>query len=269
MQYKVSIGVTTDKGRHRSRNEDNFLFRGKYLSSGKENKSVKGNCKPPVLFALCDGMGGSDCGKEAAAAAIHFLHQNSGYLSGVSCDLMEQELDCLIKKASAEVYSLGYQGKKPGCTLALVYMHQNKIYLANVGDSRIYLITDNDMKQLSIDHNLFHAMEALADKSRNPIQNKNILTQYLGMSPQEIIIEPHYEILDYNNMTLLLCSDGLYHSLDPETMREIIRKYSGKSLKKATKILIKKAVMHGAKDNLTAMLIDIKTDKRRGKNDGI
>jgi len=257
MKYRINVGVTTNKGSYRNHNEDNFLYNGIYLKNTKEDTSVRGKCKIPMLFAVCDGMGGSEHGKEASFTAIDVLNRSYDSLNEVDKDIILQELDQLIKKVNLSVYSLEQQGKKTGCTLALVYLHTDKIYIANVGDSRIYRYAEHELVQLSIDHNQAQDMLGFGLRIGGQNKKKNVLTQYIGMSPREVIIEPHYETIEYDDMTLLLCSDGLSEVLSQEEMTDIILKYQNNNLKDATNCLVAQAIEQGARDNLTAMLVKI------------
>lgn len=258
MPVKIATAVTTTKGYHRDHNEDNFLCNGLYLKPTIDNKSLKRRGKLPILYAVCDGLGGLSHGREAASIVIHSLKYNYRHLSTVHSDSILYELDLLIKKTNLNVYQATKSGSKMGSTLALVYLHLDKIYLANVGDSRIYQIKNREVKQLSVDHTQTHCMRSHGLDNREKSSNENVLSQYIGMSPSKIIIEPHYETLAYSDMLLLLCSDGLTEALSNEDITNLVCNNQNMNLRKISSLLISQAIKQGAKDNITAMLIEIK-----------
>lgn len=253
MKYKIKAGVTSCKGNYRSINEDNFLLGNKFLNNKGLDTSLKAKFKIPEVFAICDGMGGSNHGREAALTAVDILFKSVYRLNILKQPLLLPQLDLLIKDMNDKVYSLTARGTTTGCTLAMGYFDEQRIYLANVGDSRIYRFYENKLEQLSVDHNQAQdiiSFGILADKNNK----NNVLTQYIGMSPYEIIIEPNYRTLEYDNMFLLLCSDGLM--LRNEDMKEIIS-FHHKSPQKITRVLVEEAFKQGSRDNITAMIIKI------------
>ncbi len=257
MKHVIKVGVTTTKGNYRSINEDNFFFAGKFLPESKSEMSLQKRCKTPMLFAVIDGMGGSNYGKEATHTAISYFKENYKDIISTKENQIITEIDIHIKRLNMNVNFLEQKGKKTGCTLAFVYVENDRYYIANVGDSRIYRFSDEKLIQLSVDHNEAQAMIYFGLKKSGNSIRKNVLTQYIGMSPEEVIIEPYVNSFEYDHSILFLCSDGINEALSNESICEIISTYKNKNLKKATKYLVSKAIERGAKDNLTAMLIKL------------
>ncbi len=257
VRYKIYIGVTTNKGTVRSKNEDNFFVNGHCMNMVEDDISLNSECIIPGLFAISDGMGGLSNGKEASHLAIHVLSSNYCKLDALSSKEVQEGLNNLILKVNEEVYNMHEQGKASGCTLALIYFHKDKIFVANIGDSKVYQYKDRKLTQLSKDHNRtqerLNSEWQLSKKS----SGNNVLTQYLGMSPKEIVIEPYHMTVDYDNKTFLLCSDGLTEVLSEKEIVKKLRFLRRDNLKKTTDNLVALAMRNGSKDNVTALLIKI------------
>lgn len=254
MNFKISCGVTTDKGNCRTHNEDNFLIDGKIMKLSKDDMSLCKITSIPALCAVSDGMGGIGDGKEASYAALNALREYGRHLDMVKDNEVIRELDYLLQKVNVSVTQLK---KKSGCTLALVYLNHERIYLANIGDSRIYLYKSQQLQQLSIDHNQAGELRALGLLGPDAKHGMNKLTQYLGMSSGECIMEPHYHSIGYEEALLLLCSDGLTEALSDEAITEIIDHNKNQSTKRLSSLLVQRAMERGAKDNITAMVISV------------
>ncbi len=252
---RIKIGVTTSRGNVRSSNEDNFLMNGKCLEISKDEKTLGGRGKIPLLAAVFDGMGGSSHGKEASLTAAALLSEYGRELVKLGDKLSVTELDQLIQRVNLGVCSIEITGRAPGSTLALLCMNDKKIYAANVGDSRIYQYQKKRLEQLSVDHNQAHDLISFGLKAEGR-SGKNILTQYLGISPEEMVIEPHYVTLENEKKYFLLCTDGLIEGIGETEIATIIDKYKY-NVKKATQVMVSEAIRGGARDNLTAMLIRI------------
>ena len=152
------------------------------------------------------------------------------------------------------------QVETSGCTAAVVWVYNNLLYGANVGDSRIYLFRDNKLQQLSIDHTEQAAFERLQLTDKWHISSGKTrlgLTQYLGIREDEMLIEPHcFQIQPKDKDILLLCSDGLTESVDDRVISNILG--SGKSIELAKQYLLKQVLDAKGKDNITIMLLQIK-----------
>lgn len=256
MKNQIRVGLTTTRGK-RIGNEDNYLVDGRIMNPSKDGSTFNKKCHFPVLLALSDGMGGSGQGKAAAFTALTTLNSEAVNVYQASNSDVLPMLDVLIKKASAAVFQLIHQGKEAGCTLAMAFIGKEEVVIANVGDSKVYQITDQKLVQLSVDHNLQQEMLNSGFAGSINRMRKNELTQYLGMSPKEVMLEPNYKKLDYNEMTLLLCSDGLTEVLGEDEIRDVYNRNQNKSLKKITQLLVEKALEQGSRDNISAMLIKL------------
>lgn len=252
---RIKIGVTTSRGNVRSSNEDNFLMNGKCLEINKDEKTLGGRGKKPLLAAVFDGMGGSSLGKEASLTAATLLSEYGRDSARSGDTLSITGLDQLLKRVNLGICAMKTSGKVPGSTVALLSINHKAVYAANVGDSRIYQYQKKRLEQLSVDHNQAHDLITFGLRTEGR-SGKNVLTQYLGILPEEMVIEPHYVTLENEKKYFLLCTDGLMEGIGETEIATIIDKYKY-NVKKSTQVMVSEAIRGGARDNLTAMLIRI------------
>lgn len=157
--------VYTNKGKVRPENEDSYLI--------KET--------PYPLFAVADGMGGHQAGEVASQLAVKFLESAEFDYQ----DILES-IRLTIEGANREIYNKGmldssYTGM--GTTLSMGIIYENRLYIGHVGDSRIYLIRDNELIQLTTDHSLVNEL----------IVNKQITRQEAFNHPRKILLHRLWE----------------------------------------------------------------------------
>jgi protein phosphatase len=139
-------------------------------------------------------------------------------------------------------------------TMAVIDKLQNIIYIGNVGDSRAYLLRNNEIKQITTDHTYVYELlkdgRITADEAKTH-PKRNVITRALGS--EEIVHADIFEVEFYKNDILLLCTDGLTTHVSDDEMLEIIKEYgSSESVKK----LIKLANDNGGTDNITIIIVD-------------
>lgn len=175
---RIECGVTTEKGPVRSRNEDNYLIGNQSLLDGAFGGSDQRVVITPCVFAVCDGMGGRGHGQYAAQTAVKSLSEYSSRLEEVPTSALMNHIKTLIQKVNLEVVALNHKGVEGGTTLAIVYLSHVQIYLANVGDSRIYQYRNGKLSRISVDHNLFQELLELSivNASNNRHKGANELT---------------------------------------------------------------------------------------------
>ena len=232
----------TDTGRVRSANQD-------YVFASIEPVGVL-----PNLFLVADGMGGHQAGDYASRfiaenLVVHFKMTNDAGVVTV------------LKDGIAKVNQLLYREskKKPelngmGTTLVAAVVEDSTMYVANVGDSRLYLIR-NQLKQITRDHSYVEELVSLGQLERGSKdyrEKKNIITRAVGTEDKleidffEVSLEPG----DY----ILLCSDGLSNMLEDAEIEEII--CSELELPEKAEKLITVANDNGGKDNIAVVLIE-------------
>ena len=218
----------TDTGRVRSMNQD-------YIYSSPE---MVGSL--PNLFMVADGMGGHKAGDFASRFAVENLVI---HITKMRQKPVITQLKSGIQAVNQALYqeSLSQDALKGmGCTLVAAVVESRSLYVANVGDSRLYLIHGDSIRQVTRDHSYVEEMVAMGQMARNTDgynSHKHIITRAMGAG-----------------MKVLLCSDGLSNMLDNETIRQVI---TGKgTLKEKASRLIREANCQGGIDNIAVVLID-------------
>lgn len=246
------------KGNIREKNEDNFYFAGEYLEPDdnglKEpiSKTIKlmEDCKNGHLFAVFDGMGGGQHGEIASYEATKCT---SEYIP--HCEISDESLDvfmldALCKTINDRVYAACKKtgASIMGTTIASLYFRGDKVWSCNVGDSRCYRFRGGVLEKISEDH-----VEELYNIDIIRKKRKPGLIQYLGMDPEEVLIEP--TILCDNLQegdTYLICSDGLTDMLTEADIASVLKDSRG--AEEATTRLVDMALENGGKDNITVIV---------------
>ena len=233
----------TDVGRVRAMNQD-------YIYSSPE---AVGSL--PNLFLVADGMGGHKAGDFASRYMVENLVV---YLNKTRGNSVVGQLKNAIDLVNKGLYeeSLNHEELNGmGCTLVAAVVEDDLLYVANVGDSRLYLIHGDLIHQVTRDHSYVEEMVALGQMDRNSQaynRQKNIITRAMGISAavDTDFFEVNLEAGDY----FLLCSDGLSNMVDN---RDICRIVSGPgTLKEKAEALIREANLRGGSDNIAVVLVD-------------
>lgn len=211
--------------------------------------------KLPNLFIVADGMGGHNAGDYASRFCVEFFKQK---IEDSSIDLpiasieeaLKETNDMLRSKAQEKVELEGM-----GTTFVAATIFNKEMYIANVGDSRLYVI-GKEMKQITEDHSLVEAMVRTGELNRSEARvhpNKNIITKAVGVN--EILEPDFFEMSLEDGDTVLMCSDGLTNMLEDETIEQIIREND--NLETTAEILVKRANQNGGKDNIAVIIIKV------------
>lgn len=226
----------SDIGLVRQLNEDSYVF------------------MPPHLFAVADGMGGHVAGeiasKLAAKVVQEYVLQHLGAVETMAV------LAQAIAEANTAVYQMAqaeneYAGM--GTTVTLVYAEDDLIYWGHVGDSRLYLFRDNELRQLTNDHSLVWELMQSGTITREEAINhpqRNILTRAVGSCEQVKIDTGSMQI--YPGDILLLCTDGLTNMVSEAEICEIVG--SAPTAAQTVDKLIEQARAAGGYDNITAVI---------------
>ena len=143
-----------------------------------------------------------------------------------------------------------------GTTVVAATVDEDMLYVANVGDSRLYCIHSNELMQLTSDHSLVEEMVRRGEISQADARihpNKNIITRALG-TDNDVTVD-FFELETDKVDRVLLCSDGLTNMVDEQEMLDIILRSD--DLKIAVKTLVEKANKYGGKDNISVILIEM------------
>ena len=205
-----------------------------------------------TVAIVCDGVGSAHAGAEASRRVVNYMMKN--FKIRPKSWTIEKSIKSFIESINSILYEesqIEYERSEMITTLAMIVIEGNRLYGANVGDSRVYLLRDDKLSQLSKDH----AMEEEG--------YENVLTQAIGISKD---VEPYYFENDIKkDDKIMLCSDGLYNVLDEESIKKYIPYGATKLVKKASKL-----VDDDLPDDTTAVVVEIleenETVKLRNQN---
>ena len=236
----------TDVGQQRTVNQD-FVF---------TSETPVGNL--PNLFVVADGMGGHKAGDFASSYAVEVLlstireDENSNPVKIIRAAI-ENANTQLLREASDNETMSGM-----GTTMVLVTIVGHYAYVANVGDSRLYLVDENKISQITKDHSLVEEMVRMGEISRDDARNhpdKNIITRALGAG-RDVDVD-FFDIRLTPGDILLLCSDGLSNMVPDEDIRQVIR--TSETLEETGRRLVSMANDNGGRDNIAVVLVEPET----------
>ena len=229
------VGVITDTGRRRRRNEDAYV------------------CEPP-LFAIADGMGGAQAGEVASRLAAAALKESRADAGG------EHRIYDLIQEANRRVYARSSTDPKTsgmGTTITVALVENGNVAFGHVGDSRAYLIRDGHMEQVTEDHSLVNELMKSGKLSREEAEThpqRSVITRALGTDPD--VDADTFTIEAKAGAVFLLCSDGLTSMVDDREILRLVGEKRG-DLDELVKALIKAAHKGGGEDNITVVAFEI------------
>ena len=252
MGFSIEAACACHMGKVRKNNEDNFFFDGKCLEL--ENKGLRNiasfsdHLKSGLCLAVFDGMGGENFGEVASFTAARQIQSISKTFSDyfVSEKKYLVNLALQLNDAVVEAEKALYT-ERCGSTMVALYFSCGYVYACNVGDSRAYRLRDGEFLQLSVDH---------VEKRPGRGSKKAPLTQYLGIDPEEMQIEPYVAKGKLCKGDIyLLCSDGITDMLTNIEISDIM--LSSENAETCVQRLVQSALEHGGRDNITAIICKI------------
>jgi len=249
---KLSLEVVgeTDIGLARDHNEDDYAIDMK-----------KG------LFIVADGLGGHEGGEVASKLAVktilNFFEDFSG--DELESETIEDKINQSIQNAHNAIVELseqnpGLQGM--GTTIVLTYWQSpNLLYVANIGDSRAYLLCNQKLELLTQDHSIVAQLVQqgkITPEEARVHRSRNIVTQSIGIELGMGCYQRHLVLKEGD--TIILCSDGLWDMLPDRIIEEIALKEN--TAQELCYSLIEAAKKAGGKDNITVIVILVKKDKK-------
>lgn len=235
----------TDTGKTRLVNQD-YVFATEEQIGNLEN-----------LFVVADGMGGHNAGDYASRFCVEaFTEIIRTIAEGMPVSILSKALGLTNQKLLDEAKDRE-ELTGMGTTFVVSTVLNNILYVANVGDSRLYLIRNKEIKQITEDHSLVEEMVKNGEIEREQMRfhpNKNIITRALGAS--EIVVPDYFEVDLSENDLILMCSDGLTNMMDDKDILEITEKYPD-DLETACTTLVRMANDNGGKDNISIVMIKL------------
>lgn len=247
---RIEVAGQTDVGRKRNHNEDNFAILAEY-----------------GLYVVADGMGGHASGEVASKMAVDTLQEFFAataddpertwpYKMDRSKGYEENRLITGIKLCNLRIYEQAQRNSKQrgmGTTLVALFAVEDGVYVAHVGDSRVYRVRNEKIEQLTEDHSLlndYKKMKKLTEEEIAAFPHKNVIVRALGMK-DTVKVDTRFEAPRAGD-TVLLCSDGLSGPVTDEKILEIV--LTAPDLPSAANRLIEAANENGGPDNVTCVL---------------
>jgi protein phosphatase len=236
---RLVFAAATDVGRMRKNNEDSYL-----------------SAKP--VAAVADGMGGHSAGEVASAIAIEELAALGERGPWENETAATDDLKQAILRANRRIREMAASDRKlngMGTTLVALLEDGDMVHVANVGDSRGYLLRQGELSQVTVDHSLVQELVddgrlSPEDAERHP--QRSVITRALGIDP-----EVEFDLFTYKLQVgdrLLLCSDGLSDVVEPTQIRNVLLRV--RSPQKAARQLVTVANEQGGPDNITVIVVE-------------
>ena len=233
----ISWGARSDVGLVRGHNEDSFLLRA-------------------PLFVVSDGMGGHAAGEIASSVAVETIGERA---PGTADDVL---LGAAVEAANLAVIRGAEEGiGKPGmgCTATAALIEKNKMAVAHVGDSRIYVLRHGTLVRVTHDHSyveeLVDSGQITADEARTH-PSRSIITRALGSDPD--MYADHFSLEVNNGDRIILCSDGLSSMISDSELEAVA--VSSATPQQAADNLVAAALTAGGSDNVTVVVVDVLND---------
>lgn len=233
----------TDIGKRRELNEDCIYASGMPVG------------KLPNLFIVADGMGGHNAGDYASQHTVKKIVETVQQLQE------EQNTEKIIEKAIEEANACIYQQSCEdsslsgmGTTAVVVTCIDNQVTVANIGDSRMYIV-NHTITQITRDHSLVEEMISLGGIDRESARNhpdKNIITRAIGV--KESVLADFFTVKIECGDKILLCTDGLTNMLSDGEIHQIIE--DSNDVERAVCRLVQAANDNGGRDNIAVVLVE-------------
>ncbi len=259
MSYLIQAACISHPGKIRSGNEDNFCFNNIFLAPNQRGTDTILTCLANAVegsfFAVFDGMGGEKYGEVASFLAAE---KSSHWV----CDPDDPEgsLGSLALKLNKSVLNGAAERltRHMGTTMVSFYFLDDTVFTCNVGDSRAFLIRGGKLAQLSQDHVEDFSAMGIETKRKPP------LSQYLGVDPEDFVIEPYivHNVIQEGDR-FLLCSDGLTDMVSAEKITEIMLR--SETTEACVSALLSAALEGGGEDNTTVIVCTITTAPEKGR----
>lgn len=235
----MKISSATSTGKIRALNEDSFF--------------VSDTSDGTVLAVVADGMGGHNAGEVASAEMVNML-KNSVFSAGTDTKIVL--LDA-IECANNAIYKMSVRSPQlhgMGTTVTACVITDGKVTAAQVGDSRLYLIRDGEITQITKDHSLVEMLIESGSITKEDAKHhpqKNVITRAIGTD--STVQADIYEFNATPGDTVLLCSDGLVNMVEDEKILSLITETE--DFETLAGNLVNEAENAGGVDNITAVLI--------------
>lgn len=240
---------------------------------GKVRKNNEDYCKGEIIksefgligiFALADGMGGHNKGEVASKLAvdniINFLKENLLQDTSIKIDYVDDIIKQAYNNVNSIIHKKSIQDEKcegMGTTLTIAIIYEDNLYVANVGDSRCYLLSNDIIKRITIDHSVVEELiraKIITEKEAKTHPRRNHITRAMG-TDEMVIVDIFKHKLKIGDK-VLLASDGLTGFVDDDEIKNIIK--ASNNIEIASKNLVYTANEISGRDNISVILIEDK-----------
>lgn len=241
--YQIEYSCGSNIGLCRKNNQDNYICLGQYRDLETDITEILTGTTPigkECVFGVFDGLGGEEFGEIASLIAAKRIRNTTfdRKLKDKAAAYCKEANDAICEYAvENDIFAMG-------TTAAVLVFAKKEILLCNIGDSRIYYLSDGKMEQISFDH-VLRGVEFV----------KPPLTQKLGIREEELILDPFFAFGTYKEGdTFLICSDGLTDMVSLEEIQAILEEEEPEN---ATPKLVEKALENGGRDNTTVIVCKV------------
>ncbi|AFQ29874.1 protein phosphatase 2C domain-containing protein [Bacillus thuringiensis] len=232
----------TDIGVVRETNEDNLVF----LVGEFQGEEI-------ALIVVCDGMGGLDDGENASRTVCQNLEETFANEEYETIAELKRAITMSITMSNKQLLNINMaKGKKGGTTVSCVLL-ADKGYLWHVGDSRIYQIKDGQVNRLTEDHTLVNKYIKdgdITEEEAKTHHQRNVILRAVGIKAG---VKIDTNTFDYKDSSLVLCSDGFWHSLEDRQLVDLNNKHV------SLNDLFQFAIAEGETDNITSVFVEHKS----------
>lgn len=238
----LKIVAKTDTGLVRTSNQDSY-------AAGELPGSV-------AWAVVCDGMGGASGGNYASSMAVKLISEriSASFRSGMSSLSIKNMLTSAIVAANISVYDMGQADSDltgMGTTVVVAIIADESVYIAHVGDSRAYILSNGKLNQLTKDHSFVQEMvdsgKLTPDEAKDD-PRKNLITRALGVNA-DVRVDFCQEYISEDEV-LILCTDGLTNYVEPEEVYELT---GDNKFYEYAERLVNRANKNGGGDNITVV----------------
>ncbi len=254
---QVEFAQLSDPGRLRDHNEDFF---GCVLPQTPEEARRLG-----WLFALADGVGGLQRGEVASSMAVE--HVLEGFRTSTRGEQLSAVLPRLLQTANINVFetamATGVSGSSMATTMVACALRYDHAVISHVGDSRCYLIRKRQVEILTRDHTISNEhlrLGLVATKETATAESSHVLSRAIGSNMFVQVDTSERQV--FAGDVLLLCSDGLHHSVTTEDIAEIVG--TGADLEDAARRFVALAKERDGSDNISLQILRVRSVERVG-----
>jgi len=254
---KMVVSAMTDVGRSRTTNEDAFaitdLASGKTLEAAGTDTAIDIQ-ERGVLLALSDGMGGAQAGEVASALVLESLQRA---MARDARGAIHEQLESAVQRANRNVFEEAKTENKHGmgATLTALFVHGDEAYIAEVGDSRAYLLRKGRLRQITRDQSLVQMLVdqgVMSPEEARSSPSKNVILQAMGLRRDVRVAIARLRLRRGDRF--VLCSDGVSNPVSDAELQQIVTQSDPRA---ACQTMIALANERGGEDNQTAIVADL------------